>query len=216
MNSWLLGFVLGMLLADMYVNRYMLFRRLNNKYTYILLSLAIFFGGYPSGDVSNPFYKILYIPFLDRFQQVSFYISIGAFLCVISVLAVDRIKNFLAHPFVSNLGKYTYSLYLVHMPILFSVCISIFLSIRPIGFHKASLLSIVLTLAVIVIATYLFERFIDKPSVKIANYCAKLYFGEKKLDLKQEYTRRIELPLWVKLSLFQHEVTKNSVGIEKE
>ncbi len=185
MNSWLLGFVLGMLLADLYINRTIWFEKINNKYGYIVLGFAIFLGGYPSGDVSSPLYKFLYIPFLDKFQQVSFYICLGAFLCVTCVLAIDRVRSFLAHRFISRFGKYTYSLYLVHMPVLFSVCTSVFLAIMPIGLHKASLLAIILSLILIVVLTYIFEKFIDRPSIQFASYCTDLYFGKKRFDLKK-------------------------------
>jgi len=53
-QTWLLGFILGMILADLYVNRRSIYTLLNSRLTYVLIPVAIFFGGYPSGALITP------------------------------------------------------------------------------------------------------------------------------------------------------------------
>jgi peptidoglycan/LPS O-acetylase OafA/YrhL len=179
-NSWLLGFIAGMALADVYVNRQAVYEKLNHWWTYGLLLIGIVLGGYPSGTVSSPIYKHLIIPGFLQTEQISLYITIGAVLVVVSALSLTKFKKILAYPRLSNLGKYTYSLYLVHMPILFTICTGLFLWLQPIGFHKASLLAISLTMILLIPIVLLFERYVDAPAIRFASYCANLYIENRR------------------------------------
>jgi peptidoglycan/LPS O-acetylase OafA/YrhL len=188
-GSWLLGFITGMVLADLYAHRKGIFEALDRKATYVLLLIGIIIGGYPSGPVTSALYKLMTIPQYTLVQQLSFCMTIGATLIVLSVLSLSAIKSILAHPRISGLGKYTYSLYLVHMPVLFTVCTSVFLLVLPIGFHKASLVAIAAVVVVLPPIVYLFERYVDSPSLLFAGYCAEVYRSGRPVLLGQLIAR---------------------------
>ena len=76
------------------------------------------------------------------------------------------------------LGKYTFSLYLVHKLVLFTVCTGLFVLIEPaIGYNKAAVVSILVSLPVIFLSTVLFERYIDAPSIRISGMFANWTLG---------------------------------------
>lgn len=193
-NTWFFSFILGMILADVYVNKREALDGLKSKWTYMILLLGIFLGGYPSGAVSAPWYKFIQIPGFGPAEQIFFFISVGATLVISSILLSPRFRSFFSKPGLSGLGKYTYSLYLIHMPILFTVCTGVFLLLVPIGFHKASILASAAAFGVLIPATYIFEKYIDSPSVRFASYCTDLFLGRKELDIKKKvYTARVSL-----------------------
>lgn len=189
-NTWLFGFALGMILADVYANKQEVYEYFNKKITYVLMLLGIVVAGYPSGAVTSPLYKFLTIPGYTGEQMLSFYTAIGASLLVVGVLSLPELRKLVGHPRLSRFGKYTYALYLVHMPILFTVCTGIFILALPLGFNKAALISIIGVWAAILPATYLFEKYVDAPSIRFASYCAEVYLGERQLA-----TEKISLAL---------------------
>ena len=180
-NTWLFGFALGMILADLYVNKQVVYTYFNKKITYVLILLGVIVAGYPSGVVTSPLYKFLTIPGYTGEQMLSFYTAIGASLLVVGVLSLPELRKLVGHPRLSRFGKYTYALYLVHMPILFTVCTGIFILALPLGFNKAALVSIIWVWAVILPVTYLFEKYVDAPSIRFASYSAEVYLGERQL-----------------------------------
>lgn len=201
-NTWLLGFILGMILADLYVNKERFYEILSNKFTYLLILAGIVVGGFPSGPVTSPLYKALIVPGYNGTQQLSFYTAIGATAVVIGILALPGLKKIMSHRFVSGMGKYTYALYLIHMPILFTVCTGVFLMSLPVGFHKASVIAVVASWLVLIPATFLFEKYIDAPSIRFASYSADVFLGRKELNLKRKiYVTRVSLA--AKLAVFR-------------
>lgn len=200
--TWLLGFIVGMIFADIYVNKRSWLEKFNNRLAYLLILAGIIFGSYPSGEVTNPFYKFIQVPGFQFGQLIAFYITIGAALVVFAVLASSSIKRVLGHRWLSRFGKYTYSFYLIHMPVLFTVCTSVFLLALPIGFHKASIVAVAAALVVLVPATYVFEKFIDAPAIRFAGLCTDVYLGKRQLNLKEKHAR-LRLYIAAKLSMLR-------------
>lgn len=175
-NSWLLGFILGMALADVYVNKQAIIKTIDGRIKVALILIGIVFGSYPAGPITSPVYKFLQIPGFDQTQQISFFITIGAACVVFSALTLKPLTKFLANPHLSKFGRYTYSLYLIHMPVLFTVCTGSFLFFYPyLGLHKASIVAIFVFIMVLLPVVYLFERFVDATALRYASSSASLF-----------------------------------------
>jgi peptidoglycan/LPS O-acetylase OafA/YrhL len=202
LDSWLLGFVAGMIMADLYVNKEGLIQKLSPIVAYPLLAVGVILGGYPITPVENSLYKFMTLTNIGPLRQIAFHVSVGAILTVISILALPGARKFLAHKWISGFGKYTYSLYLAHMTVLLTVCTSIFMLASPIGFHKASLIAIIVTLIVLVPLTYLFEKYIDAPAIRLSTFCSDIFLGRKELDIKAKYTA-FRLSMEAKLSMLK-------------
>jgi peptidoglycan/LPS O-acetylase OafA/YrhL len=186
LNSWYVGFIFGLILADLYAHRHSVFERLNKGWMYLVLGMGLVIGGYPILSPEGTFYSKFYISMWNTEQNAAFYMSIGAAVVVISVLSLSRLSKVLSMPAVSGLGKYTYSLYLTHLPILLTVCTSFFvLFSRSYGLKRSVALSVILTVPVIISAAWLFEKYIDSPSVKLAGYVSDIYLGKRDLNVKE-------------------------------
>lgn len=179
-NTWYLGFILGMILADLYVLGYFPFSIKNKKKPLMILALVVglIFGGYVDGVSKGTFYEFLKLGWLNDIQSQIFYFSIGATLVTIAVLTLPKVSRIFESKIISGLGKYTFSLYLIHMVVLFTVGAGFFLLFSSIfGYTLAAGLTIVATLPVVGLATYLFEKYIDAPSIRLSGIFANWMLG---------------------------------------
>ena len=100
-----------------------------------------------------------------------FYTAIGAALVITVILTWAPLERFFSWKPISNLGKYTFSLYLTHKLVLFTITTGMFISLygqKGIGFHEAAILSILSSVPFIILVTYLFEKYIDSPSIRLS------------------------------------------------
>lgn len=182
-QTWLIGFILGMVLADVYVNKREIIAFLNNKLTYLLIPIAVFLGGFPSGEIATRWYQAIRIPYLNDFQNITFYVSVGATLLVLVVLALPRVNRFFANKYISKFGRYSYSLYLLHMPVLFTVCVGTFnllVGRFSFNFHLAAAIAFIAACLVLMGVTYLFEKYVDGPSIRLSSSWARFFFSTAK------------------------------------
>jgi len=108
------------------------------------------------------------------------YTALGALLTIIAVLNIVPISKFLSSKPLVTAGKYTYSLYLVHQPIIFTLGTGLFLVfIQHFGYNKSFAAAFVLTIPVIVVMTFLFYRYAEVPSLKFAAFFEKKYSSSK-------------------------------------
>lgn len=170
-HTWMLGFIFGMIIADLYANRRFPFtvKQKDIRLFYPVMIVGLFLGGYPAVMAAGVYYQTIRLPFLNPEQNQSLFTALGALLVVSSILIIPLLHRIFSYKWLSGLGKYTYSLYLVHMPILFSLCATVFLYIHGlVGYHIAAFISIIATLPVIVLVTYLFEYIADAPSIRLS------------------------------------------------
>jgi peptidoglycan/LPS O-acetylase OafA/YrhL len=186
-NTWLLGFVIGMVFADLYSRGIIVQKDRNFMTAGVLLLLGLYLGGYPFGtDLGTTAYAIFgKLPFQGvNYQPMC--TTLGASLLVFVVLWTAQFASVLRKKRISVIGKYTFSLYLVHLPILYTFTAGIFVyAYRFMGYNKAVLLAVVLSVPVVWGATVLFEKYIDSKSVAFASYCSDIYFGKQELRLKE-------------------------------
>jgi peptidoglycan/LPS O-acetylase OafA/YrhL len=189
-NSWLLPFVIGMALADLYANGRI--KSIRNPFIAAGLVLGgLFMGGYPLNLVKGTAYQFITIPELAIHWNI-LYLTLGASVLVFAVLSVSNLAKFFQHKYVSIIGKYTFSLYLVHLAVLYSFTTFIFVVLHSnlgLSFNLSALASIVASVPVVAVATVLFERFIDAPSIRLSSYVANVVLGYKEID----FTSRIRL-----------------------
>lgn len=173
MNTWYMGFVIGMIFADLYAHKRELATRYFNKKIqligWVFLAGGLIIGGYPLVDPQGGFYNLLYIKSIPVGANLINYTILGAGMVVFSVLTVPRLSIFFKNPKVSRLGKYTYSLYLTHLPILFVVSTSIFVVlVRVVEYKLATVGAISMTVPIIAVSAWLFEKYVDAPSIRLS------------------------------------------------
>jgi peptidoglycan/LPS O-acetylase OafA/YrhL len=180
-NSWLLGFVFGMMLADVYAAGYIKKKKRNIFATIALMGVAIILGGYPYAAVNGTFYHITNIlPFITMNYQIISTL-IGATIIVVIVLTTKQVADVLSHRHISIFGKYTFSIYLIHLPILYTFTTGVFLLLHAhFSYTISVVISFLLSIPLLILATILFEKYIDVPAIKLGSKLAYLYHDNAK------------------------------------
>lgn len=175
-NTWFLPFILGAALADLYVSGRLESFKKKRWITGALVG-AVFFGAYNAsapvsiyGFVSKQIFANFPVNYLIL------YLTIGAVLLIFAVLVSKRLTSWLEKPKVSVLGKYTFSLYLVHLPVLYTTGILTFLALHShFGYNTAVALTLLVNIPIVGLATVLFERYIDAPAIKFSGVVARAF-----------------------------------------
>lgn len=149
-----LAFILGTFLAWLYKNKSKIF----NKYLgCVLLIVGLFLGGYPSGIIPNNIYS-----FLNGQSYIIWHI-IGAFLIIYGIWSCKLFQKILSMRIFKVLGKISYSVYLIHIPLLFSFSTGLFLHIiNQFGYTQSVLLSLILSVIVLIGISYIYYKYIEK------------------------------------------------------
>ncbi|MFC5370647.1 acyltransferase family protein [Arcanobacterium bovis] len=136
-----------------------------------IVLVGLLYGGYPTG-VEHPTNIYHYLPVLDfgSGKAVSAHVF-GAVALLYGIHKLAWIQRILEHKVFLFLGDLSYSLYLLHIPILCTVTIAIFQGVYgQVGSYKLSvLIALVLSLMIIVFVSHLFYRFIEIPLTKATN-----------------------------------------------
>lgn len=181
-TSWYLSFIVGMAIADWVTNYRNGLKRIPSWLLYIGGLLGVGLGAFPPTDLSGTIYRFLLIPTLSQTQNLSLYLAIGAALVILAVIGVPKLNNFFSDQKVAFLGKYTFALYLIHMPVLFTIGAMIFTATyNTIGFHGASIVAMAGCVLVLVPVVYLFEKYIDAPAIIFSSVLADMYSGKKRM-----------------------------------
>jgi peptidoglycan/LPS O-acetylase OafA/YrhL len=174
-QTWYLAFALGMILADLYVNRAHVFN--NKPLGALMMIVGLFFGGYVAGaNVKGTIYETLTVRGWQMGQSRALFLSVGAFLVIAAILSLPKLQDWLGHKRVSILGRYTFALYLVHLPLLYVVAFGLFayfVNTFHMGYNYAVITALVVYLPITAAATWLFERYIDAPSIKLSGLLAR-------------------------------------------
>ncbi|WP_368621852.1 acyltransferase family protein [Paraburkholderia sp. BR13444] len=100
--------------------------------------------------------------------------QLGAFFVYLAVLTSVRLQRWLSsRPFL-RLGKLSFSVYLVHFPVLFTVSCSIFLMFAPLGYGVAVALACGVGVVVTALLALAFERWVDGIAVQFARNLGKV------------------------------------------
>lgn len=151
-SELLLAFALGTLLAWMLEQGI----RLPKLIPPVAVLLGLVLGGYPSGISSTNFYR--YFRGLDF---IDWHI-LGAFVLVLGILSWEGAQKILSRRLFRWLGKISYSVYLIHIPLLFSLSTGIFLWTEGmLGYLGSAALSFGVSLVVLIVLSWLYHRLVE-------------------------------------------------------
>jgi len=178
-DSYYLGFVLGMALSDLKYNgrdRLTFLRR--PWITPLLLCAGLFLGSYPYVGVENTVYFILARQSSSNFSFFVFYHTLGAFLTLTALLNSPRLQSLFSRKPFSYLGNLSFSLYLLHFTVLCSLGSYVFSRFHPLLSYGLSVaLTVILTTPVMFALAHLFYRFVDAPTLSVLGRWSKHLFG---------------------------------------
>lgn len=173
LNSFYLGFIIGMVLADTFSSKTPLFKTGNKTILSIILILGLFLGSYPLSPVTTDSLYGFLNNSLFKTPEVTYHI-IGSGMTIFVLLNSRLLQNFYSSPVPVFLGKISYSLYLIHFLVISSFTCALFLVLYPaLPYGTAALISCFLSLFLIIPLSYLFYRYIDTAGVEFS----KLFYN---------------------------------------
>lgn len=188
-NTWFLPLILGMILADIYNQGYLKKLFATPFLASAVFILGLFWGGYPIA-AQGTLYNVFYIPYFSAEQNMMLYLTLGAFLVVSGLLYSSILSRIFKFRAVSLLGKYTYALYLTHLPVLYSVGTAVFVMFHGyMGYNRAAVLTVLVLIPIFTITTVLFYKFVDAPSVRLSSISSEVMLGAREIDMLRARTR---------------------------
>jgi peptidoglycan/LPS O-acetylase OafA/YrhL len=157
-------FFVGMAAADVFQNSPEVFTRLR-PFGLIFLLAGIFLGTINIGNL--PFAPYHWIDVLCRLfgmHPLSYPWALGAVLLVLGVMLVPTTQRLLEGRFCQFLGAYSYALFVTHTVLLGSLTCFLFVRFREIhalGYNACVLLSFLVALPVLLLATHLVKKVDD-------------------------------------------------------
>lgn len=181
-DSYYLGFILGMLLSDVKNSGRDLLAYIHRPWIHIpLLCIGIYTGSYPYVAPQGTIYSLLQWGASD-FNFFVFYHVIGSFLILGVLLNSNRMQSIFSHRFFAYLGKVSFSLYLVHFTVICSLGGFIFLFLSPhLTYGSNVLLTTIITFLVIAVTAHGFYRLIDARILLWLTRWNKRLFSAQKL-----------------------------------
>ena len=172
------GFLLGILLAD--AQRYGQLDRIRRLLQRNALGRSVaWLGGLIAVALASyPYYiskridwtPALPLPF-DVVIQTGNWATAGAALVLLMFLLSSRLQRLVSHRWLLRLGDWSFAIYVLHFLVLGSVVCWAFLPLRDlIGYLPAAVLANVLGLMVLFPAAALATRWVDRPSIALANW----------------------------------------------
>lgn len=170
-QTYYVAFFIGMILAFIYArfSSKIIFHRL---FSPVLLLVGIYLGTSRIGP-AWPFME-----FLSAYGLGNFVVSIGSGLIILAVLQTKMLKTVFASSPLKWLGKVSYSVYLLHIPIIFSLNFYLFsiLKMANVTYAAAALGAMAFsTIVILLTANYIFIK-IDTSAIVLANKFKKALF----------------------------------------
>lgn len=143
---------------------------LNSFFGWLLLLAGLYFCG---AHLNSESYK-----FLNKllFNKTYFILNfLGGVLIVFSILKCESIQNLLDRKFLVKLGALSFSIYLIHLSVLYIIGVPIFNLVYEVSsdFLFASSISIIVSLVFIYFFSVIYSRYIDNYSIKVSNFFSR-------------------------------------------
>lgn len=174
LGTYYVGFVIGLILADIYCHKNEIYQKIANLsafYKISMLLFAIWLASFPplrtKLDISTIHAPLL---FLDNFGlNQNIVLALGAIIIIVLLLTSKRLKKlFELRPLV-YLGSISYSLYATHIIVMGSIACFTFWKLHdklPYNL-TAAVVFIVYVISSLLVAA-VFRKYVDKPSIALS------------------------------------------------
>lgn len=209
-NTWYMCFIAGMILADLYAHKRISQAYRSWKVIPVILG-GLFLGGYPLVGAKSTIYQYITPSIVQQIfaktiiiNWTVIYLTIGATIIVASVLMTSQIAGIFRKRFMSRLGKYTFSIYLVHVPILYTFTMLAFLVLKQklgLSYNVAAPLAVIMSIPYVGIAAFFFEKYVDSKSISFSSRIASFALGYEEIPKRLKNT--FHVPRKLKLNLLR-------------
>lgn len=180
LRSTYLAFILGMVLSDLWVNVPRFKTIISQHVAYLFLTIGLFAGSWYV--TTDDIYGLYSIPLFNSSQLPTFAHTIAALLVIIAVLQLGWLSRVFEHRILQFLGRISFSLYLLHVIFLGSLASFLFNHlIWRIGYGPAFLASFIPTLAITLVASHFYTKYVDDRAILISRSVGNYLLSDKKL-----------------------------------
>lgn len=174
-GTYFCGFIVGMVVADVYANRHDLFERVGRlalPYKLGLLVLALVIAGYPAlggADGFGIYYQAITLFPSDIALSRTMLQLIAATILITLALSWGRMARTLEWRPLVWLGKVSYSLYATHFIVIYSLTSGLFLLFTQWwGYKLSAAAAMLLSVPVMLAIAWLCQKYIEAPSIRWA------------------------------------------------
>lgn len=170
-----IGFLIGLILADIYQNKRSIYESIANQsvfYKLIALTAALYMASFPplrtAEDLGLAFRPMLFLNNYSLNQTIVHLIA--AAIIIILLLTSRRLNRFLELRPLVFLGAVSYSMYATHLLVLGSVVSFVFYMATQNGWaynNAAAIAALVYIPTVLIVAT-LVTKYVDKPAIALS------------------------------------------------
>lgn len=131
-------------------------------------------GGYPPAAAPAGVYRLFSLVAPASSSPAMFWHQIGAFLLLLGLGALELPQRVLSCRPLLFLGRISFSVYLVHFPIICSLSCFVFLRLTGAGvsYNRSALAAFALTVGAVLLAGWAFWRFIERPCGRLTRRIA--------------------------------------------
>jgi len=191
--SYYVAFIIGMVLSDITTKEvYKIKFRANFFLKVFLFIVAIITASYPMG-VKNPAGLYSLITFTTQPLSAQIYHMLSATIILFFVLTDLKIQRILEGKIPNFLGKISFSLYLLHPIIIITASCFLVKAFRKINTVYPVNIAFVcsISIPIMLAASWLFYKYIDTKSMKLANVFAEYILGKLSRSKKFQYFKSL-------------------------
>ncbi|HDR2459444.1 TPA: acyltransferase [Enterobacter ludwigii] len=157
-----IAFIIGFLIHDHG-------KRTTGSSQFILLAIGLYLAGFHANSNSYSFISTV----LGANTGLISY-TLSASLIVYSVLMGDLLNLSLSNKLSLLLGKLSFSIYLTHLPILFSVGVYVFnVTSESFGRFESAALATFTSLVATIFVSLIFQKAVDNPSMRFSGFLSR-------------------------------------------
>lgn len=179
LNSLLACYAIGTAMAYIYANVQIERKKYKLYVGALFIVVGNLFGGYLSYVIPINKYDLLnHLP--AQISVSNFYHVIGAALLILGIWLYVPVSKFMNCKICKFLGKISFAIYIIHIPVLFSVGTGVFQALYKINhrYNVDSLLTLIVMMVSLVVLAYVFSMLVEKPCDKLVNKIV-CFMGEK-------------------------------------
>jgi peptidoglycan/LPS O-acetylase OafA/YrhL len=170
-QDFMIAFVLGTLLAWLYNNR----GHGNRIFLgWLCFGVGIFLGGYPSGITPiNIYHFFSFLPYL-------IWHVVGAALTVYAVFNLNLLQRFLSLSLFRMLGKISYAVYIIHIPVLFSLSTEVFLISykQGLAYWQSVVISLIVSTIILVVLSLFYNKYVEALCEILQNKISRFFISD--------------------------------------
>ncbi len=161
------AFFLGLLLASCRIKA----TRQSNYWVIPGIAVSLYFGGYnPDSQAYFFMSKISHTSLAHFTNPAILYYVIAATILIFIILNSTSIQKFLETPIILYFGYISFPLYLIHQPLIFSMCSISFLSTnKAIGYNLSALLALITLLLVTLPVSTFLRKTVDQFAIDVSH-----------------------------------------------